>query len=133
LRRQDGNVTVVDVQDIYSPTINALNSSGTAAGVLGAADSPLEGFISTSDGILTYLPPVIPTGINDKGVVVGNVAYQFNAFIRTPDGNMMNLNAPGTTSSQGTKVLGINNAGWVVGYVYPLNGSGDQPFIWRPL
>lgn len=131
LRRRDGRVTVVDVQESGIPIITALNSFGTAVGILGAPDSPEEGYIGKPDGTVTYLFPCGPTGINDKGVVVGNVAYQTDAFLRTPDGTVTYLNAPGTTSSQGTTVQGINNAGWIIGYVW--GSSGNQPFVWKPL
>lgn len=89
---------------------------------------------SENDAIdLGYLPGdiwSIPTGINNKGDIVGNSgnADRHNAVLWSQNGKAIkNLGAlTGRTSS---RALGVNNNGDVVGYSEGVN-SRDHAFIW---
>lgn len=143
--------------DPYSLSFGAALSINPGGEIAGTYFEPVAGgnyrvFLLSKDGQYTtfdaanYPPCCIfssPTGINPAGTVTGLLNDGFNVyrgFLRTSDGNVSVLDAPGagTGNFQGTVTIGITPGGLVAGaYVGPNDGSFLGPhqshgFLFQP-
>ncbi len=102
----------------------SINTSGTVAGY--GLD---YGFVRTPDGVITEfsVPGSIatyPASINDKGFVAGtyrgtDTGSLYHGFVRAPGGTITTFDASKfyKDRGQGTFVTGIDNRGYISGYV----------------
>jgi hypothetical protein len=102
----------VDVQGATATNVQGVNNSGVSAGSFFAGGIS-QGFVRATDGTITTFSidglSTVVGGINNLGQTAGNAGDSLG-FIRNPDGTFVTFAAPGA-------VLGINNAGTIVGYI----------------
>ena len=93
-----------------------------------------HGFVRAADGTITTidLPDATltyPTAINGEGAIVGLAVIQTStrkhrvAFLRTPDGQITEFQAPQGKSE--TVATSIDNAGWIAGWAKHSGGTGS--------
>ena len=125
VRTADGTVTTFVPDGGASGTVTtSINAGGT---VVGYINGGAQGFERTPDGQITNLGNgVIPTSINDRGVIAGSayINNRYRGFVLTPDGNMDSFLSPDGSTND---VVGINNKGVVAGYYG--DGSYAIPYI----
>ncbi len=99
-----------------------MNRSILLSAVALLAISVLPGEAATSAYTCTTFSPGNPSGINDKGQIIGTVPgtppQSSKGFLRAPDGTMTTIVFPGTDNSIATQLTAINNPGQIVGYYF---------------
>jgi len=131
VRDAEGNYTVFDVPGIDNlvETVPAsINSSGDIVGytlIDHFTSFQRLGFLRESGGQITKLAPerskyVIPSGINDDGLVIGSFGedtYDCQGFIRDAQGNYKYFTVP-VSGVTGTIPVAVDPQGAIVGYYY---------------
>lgn len=123
---ENGTFTVLNFPDTPSNDITAFNDRDEFSGT--DESGALQGFV-ISGGQRTNLPDFtgskfFPGGLNDRGVVVGNVNQQnFAALLRF--GEFTTIQAPDASA---TLVGGVNNLNEVVGIVTRSDSSQEAFF-----
>jgi probable HAF family extracellular repeat protein len=119
-----------------SALANDINEAGTIVGFAFGGDFLLsQAFIWRSD---TGMQPLTGLGgdaslaqaINTDGTAVGwayDAAGLLHAVRWSAAGTLTDLNPPGGIS----EALGINDAGDIVGWVFPDGGSASHAYLWR--
>ena len=117
---------------------SGINALGTIVGDFSDNAGGVHGFLRDADGIIAVfdapdanpspgypclygLGGTCPTAVNDRGHIAGNVGdvnSAFHGFVRAPNGQFTEFDAPGagTGAYQGTYPMSINNPGAVTGY-----------------
>jgi probable HAF family extracellular repeat protein len=121
---------------LSSALANDINQAGTIVGFAHSADFLISrAFIWRSD---TGMQPLIDLGgnaslaqaINTDGTAVGwsyDAAGLLHAVRWSASGTLTDLNPSGAIS----EALDINDAGDVVGWVFPNGGSASHAYLWR--
>ncbi len=142
----NGSFSTIAVSGNQDSDNSGINNLGEIAGFTSPIRStPRYGYID-NNGTFTQLslPPTYGSttdnGINDSGVVVGNV-YEHTVGSNTPEytafiangGTITYLNAPGTLGGHGvTFANGINDAGQIVGAFTPdYTSTAYQGYIYQ--
>ena len=124
---ENGTFTLLNFPDTPSNAITAFNDHNEFTGTDGSG--PLQGFV-ISGGQRTNLPDFngskfFPAGLNDRGVVTGNVDQQnYAALLRF--GQFTTIQAPGASA---TSASGINSLNEVVGTV-TLSDSSQEAYFY---
>jgi probable HAF family extracellular repeat protein len=133
----DNQLTLLGtLPDLPSALANAINQKGTIVGFAFTNDFlTSHAFIWNSD---TGMQPLADLGgnaslaqaINADGIAVGwsyDTVGVLHAVKWDASGALIDLNPPGAIS----EALGINDAGDVVGWVFPAGGSASHAYLWQ--
>jgi hypothetical protein len=123
-----------------STQISGVNDAGTMTGTWQAENLAQFGFIWQPDGqVISFSAFNLDTSanaINDAGTVVGATCscgpgpFQFQGYVRSPDGTFTQLDDPSGSGSQ-TVPTGINDSGVVAGYYADASSGATLGFIDR--
>ena len=119
-----------------SALANGINQAGTIVGFAFTNDFLISrAFIWSSDTGMQALADLggnasLAQAINADGTAVGwsfDTGGVLHAVKWDPSGSLTDLNPAGAIS----EALGINDAGDVVGWVFPASGSASHAYLWR--
>lgn len=137
---RNGVRTDIPAPGIGQVRVGPINAAGTVIGTDVGTDDVVRGFL-WRDGRRTDLGTLVPSLINDRGVVLGSVALadgSFGIVLRRADGTRTGLGTLGDAGYGAPYLVGLNERGDVAAYA--ATAAGFRAYArragassWRPL
>jgi N-acetylneuraminic acid mutarotase len=124
--------TYLDANRVAHGFVRAANGTITTFDAPGAGAAPLPSRINNPVGS-PYFQGTVPTGINSSGGIAGlyiDANWDYHGFVRAANGAITEFDVPGALTGAGpsitglgTRPIGINDAGTIVGTYVSLSNS----------